>query len=78
LARTAGCVATSRISRFPKICGKSILEEAFPDLVLEIPDLGIPEFVEKFQNYILKKQLKDNSRIYMGVKNSFKNKIIRS
>jgi len=37
-------------------------------LVLEIPDLGIPEFVEKFQNYILKKQLKDNSRIYMGVK----------
>jgi len=35
---------------------------------LEIPDLGIPEFVEKFQNFIFKKQLKNNSRIYMGVK----------
>ena len=26
-----------------KFCGKSVLDEAFPDLVLEIPDLGIPD-----------------------------------
>jgi hypothetical protein len=50
-----------------KFCGKSILEEAFPDLFLEIPDLGIPEFCEKFQNYIFKKNNLKTTLVYMWV-----------